>query len=354
MAKQSFDTVQQFNAIKNDILAGNIKPVYLLFGKEHYYIDELCNLLIDKVLAPEERDFGQLIYYGADVTADQVVSAARQFPMMISRQLVVVKEAQMMKKVEDIGAYFNGIMDTTVLVICYKTPNDPAKMGAKTIDKRTTFYKKAQSVGVVYESAQIPDYKTARWIEEYISGKNIDIEPDAAALLAEYAGIDIQKIVLEVDKLMKILPAGTKRITASHIEENVGMSRDYSVYELTKALSVKDILKCYKIVHFFAESDKRFPIQMIMGALSSHFLKLLRFHALIADGAPRSEILSQLGINPYFAGEYDTAIRNYPVKKTMKVIAILKEYDYKSKSNARGNATDGDLLQELTARILNG
>ncbi len=353
MAKQSFDVVQQFNTIKQEILAGDIKLFYLLFGKEHYYIDELCNLLMNNVLPPEERDFGQLVYFGADVTANQVVSAARQFPMMVSKQLVVVKEAQMMRKVEDIGVYFNAIMQSTVLVICYKTPNDPAKMSSKSIDKRTTFYKQAQKAGVVFESTQIPDYKISKWIEEYLPTIGFSIGPQAAALLAEYAGADIQKIVLETDKLIKALPAGNKAITVEDIEQNVGMSRDYTVFELTKALSMKDALKCYKIVHFFAQSDKRYPIQMTMGALSSHFIKILRYHALAQAGVPSSEILSQLGINPYFGGEYVTASRNYPVKKSMKVIAILKEYDYKSKSNLRGNATDGELLQELTAKILN-
>ncbi len=351
MAKQEGGIVQ-FNQIKQDILNGDIKPFYLLFGKEHYYIDELCNLLMENVLPPEERDFGQILLYGADTTASQVVSAARQFPMMISRQLVVVKEAQMLKKVEDIGVYFQGIMPTTVLVICYKTPNDPTK-SSKNIDKRTSFYKDAQKVGVVFESNQVPDYKIPKWIEEYVPTKGLKISPDAAALLAESAGIDIQKIVLEIDKLVKALPEGSKTITAKDVEDNVGMSRDYSVFELTKALSVKDMLKCYKIVHFFGESEKRFPIQLTLAALSSHFLKILRFHALLSAGVPKNEILAQLGINPYFGREYDDAVRNYSMKRTMAVIAIIKEFDYRSKSNARGNASDGELLQELVSRILN-
>lgn len=352
MARQSTDSTQQFLALKEEISRGDIKPFYLLFGSEHYFIDELCSLLMDKALPPEERDFGQVVYYGADVSADQVVSAARQFPMMVSRQLVVVKEAQMMRKVEDIAVYFQGMMPTTVLVICFKSPNDTAKSG-KNIDKRTSFYKQAQKVGVVFESNQVADYRMARWIEDYIPSRGLKITPDGAALLAEYAGNDISKIVLEVDKLLKLMPEGSTLINAALIEENVGMSRDYSVFELTKALSMKDIQKCYRIVHFFGQSDKRFPLVLTLAALSSHFLRLLRFHALLQDGTPRQEILSQLGINPYFAGEYDTAIRNYPLRKTMKVIALLKDYDRRSKSSLRGNATDGELLQELVSRILN-
>jgi len=352
MAKQE-SSIGQFNTIKQDILNGDIKPVYLLFGKEHYYIDELCNLLMDKVLSPEERDFGQILLYGSEATTNQIISAARQYPMMVSKQLVVVKEAQMLRKIEEIGVYFQGIMPSTVLVICYKTPNDPMKGSSKNIDKRTSFYKDAQKYGVVFESNQIPDYKVAKWVEDYVSSKGMNITPDAAALIAESAGIDIRTIVLEFDKLVKALPEGCKTITAKDVEENVGMNRDYSVFELTKALSTKDMLKCYKIVHFFGESDKRFPIQITLGALSKHFLKILRYQALLADRVPKSEILATLGINPYFSREYDDAIRNYNAKKVMSIIALLKEFDYRSKSNARGNASDGELLQELVSRILN-
>lgn len=351
MAKVSTDTVQEFKALREEILRGDIKPFYLLFGKEHYYIDELARLLQEQVVPPGERDFGQLVYYGADVTANQVVSAARQFPMMTARQIVMVKEAQMMKKVEDIALYFEGIQPTTVLVVCYKTNNDPAKSG-RNIDKRSTFYKQAKKYGIVFESNPIPDYRIARWIDGYVSELGLRIAPDAAALLAESAGSDLQKLALSIDKLRKSLPEDRKDIGLQDIEENVGVSRDYSAFELTKALSLKDPVKAFRIVRFFADSPKRFPIQMTMAALSGHFIRLLRYHALLLNGIPRNELLAQLGINPYFASEYETAVRNYPVKKVMQIISLLKEYDQRSKSNTRGEATDGDLLQELTAKIL--
>ncbi len=351
MAKQSIDTTAKFRALREEILAGELKPFYLLFGKEHYYIDELCRLIMEKALPPEERDFGQIVYFGSDVKAAQVVATARQFPMMVSRQLVVVKEAQLMDGLEDISIYLDAMMPTTILVICFKTNNDPTRKG-KSVDKRTSFYKKACSAGVVFESEQLPDYKMARWIEEYFPTRGLKISPDAAALLAEYAGVDIAKIVMETDKLLKVLPPDTPLVTSADIAANVGMSRDYSAFELTKALSLKDIPKCYRIVHFFAESEKRYPLVMIMAALSSHFLRILRYHALQQAGVPRSEILSQLGINPYFGAEYDQAVRNYPLRKTMKVISLLREYDRRSKSNARGSASDGDLLGELISKIL--
>lgn len=351
MAKQTSDTTQIFETLRSEIISGDIKPFYLLFGKEHYFIDELCSAIIEHAMPPEERDFGQVVYYGADVSANQVVNTARQFPMMVQRQLVVVREAQMMSDIEGIGVYFQAMMPSTVLVLCYKTPNDPLRSG-KNIDKRTSFYKQACKAGVVFESEQIPDYKMAGWIEGYYRSRGLQISPDGAALLAEFTGSDIQKIAVETDKLIKALPEGSRSVTQDDIAENIGMSRGYSVFELTRALSFKDADKCYRIVRFFASSEKRYPIQMTMAALASHFIKLLRFHALVRARLPRNEILAQLGINPFFAKEYDTAIRNFSVKTTMRAISILKEFDYRSKSNARGNATDGQLLEELTARLL--
>ena len=351
MAKMAADSAGEFKRIKSRIEAGDIAPVYVLFGKEHYYIEELCKLLMDKVVPPEEKDFGEIVLYGADTSAGAVVSAARQFPMMISRQIVVLKEAQMMRKVEDIGVYFDAIMPSTVLVICYKTVNDPTKPG-KSIDKRTSFYKQAQKVGVVFESDQLPDYKMAGAIEGFARERGLEMAPDAAALLAEYAGVDLQKIALELDKLVKILPPGTKNIGTRDIEANVGMSREYSVFELTKALSVKDKAKCYRIVHFYGQSPKRYPLVVTMAALASHFIKLLRYEALLQSGVPKAEVLSQMGINPYFGREYDEAARNYPMKKLMNVISLLREYDLKSKSNLRGSARDGDLLLEIISKIL--
>jgi DNA polymerase-3 subunit delta len=253
--------------------------------------------------------------------------------------------------VEDIAVYFEGIMPTTVLVVCYKTNNDPTKSG-KNIDKRSVFYKQAKKLGVAFESNPIPDYKVARWIDSYLGEMGKRIAPDASALLAESTGTDLQKLSLTIDKLCKLLPEDRTSISVQDVEENVGMSRDYSVFELTKALSLKDSAKAFRIVHFFGEAPKRFPIQLTLAALTSHFIRLLRYHALLQAGQKGNEILAQLGINPYFGKEYETAVRNYPARKTMRIISLLRDYDQRSKSNQRGEASDGDLLTELTAKIL--
>ncbi|MBP5210630.1 MAG: hypothetical protein J6Z27_02175, partial [Bacteroidales bacterium] len=225
MAKQGADNEQLYERVSSDILSGDIKPFYLLFGKEHYYIDKVCDLLMENVLSEEERAFGQIVYFGADVTADQVVGTARQYPMMVSRQLVVVKEAQMMKKVEDIYSYFSHLMKSTVLVICYKTPTDP--MVTKNIDKRTKFYKEAGGIGEVLEFVPTPEYNMPLRIEKFVSLRGYRIEPEAAALFAEFCGTELNKVEAELDKISKNLPSGSL-ITVPVIEENVGLMRDYS------------------------------------------------------------------------------------------------------------------------------
>ena len=351
MAKTTKDTAQEFKRIKSAIEAGDIAPFYLLHGKEHYYLDALCDLLMERVIPPQERDFGQIVFYGADTTAMRVVEAARQFPMMISRQMVVLKEAQMMNRIEDLSVYLDAMMPSTVLVVCNKTVNDPTK-SAKGLDKRTSFYKKACQVGVVFESEQAPDYRMPSVIEAFMADRGLDIAPDAAGLLAEFSGVNLQKIAVEVDKLMKVLPPGTKTVTARDIEANIGMSREYSVFELTRALSLKDSFRCFRIAHFYAQSPKRYPFVVTLAALSSHFIKLLNIAAMEQNGMTQSQALASLGINAFFSKEYSTALRNYPLPRLMNIISILREYDIVSKGNGRGSTQDGDLLTEVLSKIL--
>ena len=350
MAKQTVETGALAAQIESDILKGDIKPFYLLFGKEHFYIDRICNLLMEKTLPPEERDFGQMIYYGVDTTPEEIVSHARQFPMMVSRQRIVVKEAQGMKGVERIESYFDKLMPTTVLVICYKTAADS---NAKNIDKRTKFYKRAGEVGVALECEQVKEWKITGWIEDYVRSEGFTLEEGAADMIAEACGTSLSKIALAVDKLGKATLGGSKHITCSLIEENVGMSREYSAFELAGALCEKNATKAYKIANYFGENSKRYPIQMIVAALSSQYLKMLRYHACLADRMDEASMAAALGLNPFIMRrDYGRYARNYPLKSCMKAVATLKEFDYRSKSNARGEASDADMLSELVSRLL--
>lgn len=331
--------------IVKDARSGIFKPVYLLMGDEPYYVDMVCDAILEYCVDESERDFNQTVCYGADVTADAVITAARRYPMFAERQLVVVKEAQMMKSLEELAVYCQKPLDSTVLVLA---------MHGASADKRKSLYKTVSKMGVVVESAALKDYDMPRWISMFYQTKGLQIDPDAAALLAEYAGTDLNKISIETQKMFKNLPEGTTRVTAADIEKNVGISRQFSIFELTRELSYKNASKALRIAAYIGSAAK-FALPMATGALYTHFYRILKYGALIASNPnPGNDQKAKvLAVNPYFFKEYDVALRNYPIKKAMAVIALLKEYDYKGKGGDVGEATPAELMVELTAKILN-
>ncbi|MBE6237533.1 MAG: DNA polymerase III subunit delta [Bacteroidales bacterium] len=345
MAKGFQDTDSLCRELVKDARNGVFKPVYLLMGDEPYYVDMVCDAIIEYCLDESERDFNQTVCYGADVDADAVITAARRYPMFADRQLVVIKEAQMMKTLENLAIYCQKPLESTVLVIA---------MHGASADKRKSLYKTVSKMGVVVESQTLRDYEVTRWIPMFYQSKGLKIAPDAAALLAEHAGTDLAKIAVETEKMLKNLPEGTVQISASDIEKNVGISRQFSVFELTKELSLKNAAKALRIAAYIG-SAARFAMPMAVSALYTHFYRILKYEALLMrNPSPGNDQKAKvLGVNPYFFGEYDTAVRNYPLKKCMAVIALLKEYDYKGKGGDVGEATASELMVELTAKILN-
>lgn len=327
-----------------DAAKGVFRQVYLLMGEEPYYVDMVCNAVLANCIDESEKDFNEIVCYGSDVNADAVITAARRYPMFAERQLVVVREAQAMRDVEELAAYCQEPLESTVLVICM--------MGEKA-DKRRALYKSVQKCGVVVDSPALRDYEVPGWVDAYYSSIGLSIDPDAANLLAESAGTDLGKIVVETDKMMKNLPEGVSRVSVEDVEKNVGVSRSFSVFELTKALSYRDSRTAMRVSTFMGAAAK-FALPMVTGALFTHFNRILRLHALLmkdprADNASKAAVL---GVSPFFVREYDAAVRNYPLKKCMAVIGLLKEYDYKGKGGDAGAATPAELLVELTARIL--
>ena len=345
MAKGFLDTDSLCRQIVKDAQNGIFKPVYLLMGDEPYYVDMVCDAILEHCLDESEKDFNQTVCYGADVSADAVITAARRYPMFAERQLVVVKEAQMMKGIEDLAVYCQNPLESTVLVIA---------MHGASADKRKSLYKTVSKMGVVVDSQALRDYDMPRWIPMYYQTRGLQIAPDAAALLAEHAGTDLNKIAIETDKMLKNLPEGTVQVTAADIEKNVGISRQFSIFELTKELSFRNSAKALRIAAYIGSAAK-FAMPMAVSALYTHFYRLLKYNALLmSDPRPANDQKAKvLGVNPYFFAEYDTAVRNYPVKKCMAVISLLKEYDYKGKGGDVGEATDAQLMVELTAKILN-
>lgn len=345
MAVKFTELESQCRQIINDVKNGNFAPVYLLMGTEPYYPDLVCDEIMKFALTDSERDFNQTVFYGLDTDAGTVASECRSYPMMAERRLVVVKEAQSMKTLEDLATYASDPMESTVLVIL---------MHGASADKRRALYKNVQKKGVVLVSDALRDYEMPQWITAFYKSRGLDIEPAAAALLAEYAGTDMSRIMLETEKMQKNLPEGTVRVNAADIEKNVGISRQFSIFELTKALSYMKAEKALKIAAYIGNGPK-FMLLLATAPLYTHFYRILKYEAALLKNPAMSKAdrAKLLGVNPYFMEEYDVAARNYPIRRCMKVISLLEEYDFKGKGGGSGEASQGDLLMELVSKILN-
>ena len=345
MAKGFADTDAQCRRILEDVRKGIFSPVYLLMGDEPYYPDLVCNAIIDNALDESERDFNQTVCYGTDVSVEDVITAARRYPMFAERQLVVVKEAQNLKKIEDLAVYCEHPLESTVLVI---------SIHGDSVDRRKALYKAVQKMGTVVDSPALKDYEMSRWISSFYASRGLKIDPDGAALLAEYAGTDLSKIAVETDKMLRNLPEGTTQVSARDIEKNVGISRQYSIFELTKELSYRNAPGAFKVAAYCAASPK-FAMPMAVSALFTHFYRILKYQALIMSvprPSPADKARALQGVNPYFYKEYDAAVMNYPLKRCMGVIALLREYDFKGKGGNAGEAAPDRMFMELVARIL--
>lgn len=326
--------------IVNDIKAGNIKPIYFLMGEEPYYIDKLTEYIEANLLSEDEKGFNQTVLYGRDVSVDDIVSTAKRYPMMAERQVVIVREAQeLSRSIDKLESYAENPMPTTVLVIAYKY---------KTLDKRKKLTKFLDKTGLVYESKKLYENQVGDWLKRVLAGKKLNIEPKAAAMLVDFLGTDLSKIANELDKLAIILPQGST-ITPEVIEENIGFSKDFNVFELRKAIGERNIKKAYQIAQYFADNPKDNPLVLTVGQTFGFFVQLLKYHGL-KDRSPKS-VASALGINPFFVKEYDVAIKNYPMKKVSHIVASLRDIDVKSKGVGANGLPPGDLMKEMLANI---
>lgn len=323
-----------------DINQKRIKPIYFLMGDEAYYIDKISEYIENNILTEDEKGFNQTVVYGRDTTIPEIIGQAKQFPMMSEKTVVIVKEAQdLSRTIENLVSYVENPLESTVLVICYKY---------KTLDKRKKLIKAINKSGVVFESKKLYENQVGDWITGVLKGKKYQIEPKASQMLVEFLGTDLSKISNELDKLMLVLPKETT-ITAKHIEENIGISKDYNVFELRKAIGKKDILKCNKIINYFAENPKNNPLVMTISLINSYFTQLLMYHGL--KDKSKMSVAKALRVNPYFVDDYVTAGKNYPMRKVSQIIAYLREADVKSKG-VGANLSDKDLLKELLFKIL--
>jgi DNA polymerase-3 subunit delta len=328
--------------IVNDIKAGNIKPIYFLMGEESYYIDKLSDYIEQNVLSEDEKGFNQTVLYGRDVTIEDIVSTAKRYPMMAERQVVIVKEAQdLSRTIDKLESYVENPMPSTVLVFCYKY---------KTLDKRKKMTKILAKNGVVYESKKLYENQVGEWIKRILSGKSYSIEPKANAMLVEFLGTDLSKINNELEKLQIILPKGST-ITPHHIEENIGFSKDFNIFELRKAIGDRNQLRAYTIADNFSQNPKDNPIVMTTSLVFSFFVQLLKYHGL-KDKNPKN-VAAALGVNPFFLKDYDVALKNYPMRKVSQIVGALRDVDVKSKGVGANALPQSDLLREMLFKIFN-
>ncbi len=327
-----------FEGIMSDLKAAKYKPLYFLMGEEPFFIDLITDYLAEHVLTAEERSFNQLVLYGRDTDMKMVVSSARRYPMMASRQVIIVREAQQLKNMEGLESYLTAIMPSTVLVFAYKY---------KKIDKRTKLAKLLAEKSVLLESDKLREDKVPAWIMGYLKERDYRADQKTATLLVDFLGNDLGKIGNELDKLMLVVPSGSKEITADLIEKNIGISKDYNTFELTRALAAGDLVKSGRIVRYFATNPKNNPFILTIASLFYYFAKVLLYHGLTDKS--KENVARELGINPFFAGEYVQAANQFPLAKTRMIISWLREYDLKAKGGSM--ASEGDLLRELVFKI---
>ncbi len=310
-------------------------------GEEPYYIDAISSYIEKNVLSEEEKGFNQMVLYGRDISVDDIVSNAKRYPMMAERQVVIIKESQdLSRTIEKLAAYAANPQPTTLLVVNYKY---------KKIDKRKALFKAIKkSGGVVFESKKLYENQVSDWIRRVLSGQNYTISPKASQMLVEFLGTDLGKINNELEKLKIVLPEGTQ-ISAEHIEEHIGISKDYNNFELRKAIGALDKVKAFKIVNYFGDNPKDNPMVVTVSLLFSFFSQLLHYHGL-NDKNPRN-VASSLKINPYFVNEYVSAARNFPMRKVSEVVSTLREFDVRGKGVNSNAVPQGDLLKELMVRI---
>jgi DNA polymerase III subunit delta len=352
MAQKTIDEIKR--DLKNKIY----HPVYLLQGDEPYYIDAVTEMLENSVLDDIEKEFNQTVLYGKDCEVLSLISAAKRYPMMSNYQVVIVKEAQEIKalfpkakvKGEDSDEdksdsspllnYFTNPLSSTLLVLAMKY---------KGLDKRGKLYKAIEKNGVVFESKKMYDDKLPKWIENYLAEKNSKITPKASLLMSEHLGNDLSRIANECDKLLVNIKS-KETIDAHHIELYIGVSKEFNIFELQKALGKRDVYTCIKIANYFTANPKSNPIQVTLAMLYSYFSKILLYHSL--QDKSRNGVATALKVNPFFVDDYFTAGKNYSPEHVEKNISLLREFDLKSKGVGSSVMGNDDFMKEFVYKLI--
>ena len=327
---------QILSEIKNKIY----HPVYFLTGEEPYFIDSISDAIESTVLDEADKAFNQIILYGKDVNVHDIVTQARNFPMMGNYLVIIVKEAQEVKNIESMEPFLGMIPQTTILVLNYKY---------KKLDKRTKFAKILDKEYVLYESKKMYDSDIPKWIVKYLEGRNYKIQQKACQMLADFLGNDLHKVRNELEKLIVAVPQ-KKEIDDNDVEYNIGISKDFNVFELQKAISRGDFPKAVQIVNYFGDNTKDNNIIATIAILYTYYCKLLKLH--YATDKSRNAAASILGVNQYFVDDYIEAVRRYDIRKCVANIAVLREFDLKSKGYNAGDVSQKDLYREMIYKLM--
>jgi DNA polymerase-3 subunit delta len=325
-------------------------PVYLLTGEETLHIDAVSDYIAENVLEAQDRAFNQIVLYGKDTDVNSIIFAVSRPPMMAKYQVVIVKEAQHLKLdaagQEKLLKYMKHPLDTTILVICMK--------GAKHIDRRSKLYLEIKERGTILETVNPYDNEIPGWISNHLKQKGASIDSAATAILAEHLGNDLNKIVGELDKLFILLPENSKTVTVADIEKNIGINKDYNVFELGKAVFTKNVVKANRIIRYFGDNPNANPMVVVISSLFTQFLKLFKYQIIKQQSPAISafDMAKATGVEPFFLREYDAAAALYTPVKVMHVIALLREYDMKSKGWNDAGTPDHELMKELVFKIM--
>lgn len=337
--------MKELELIFKNIKTKEFLPIYFFHGEEAYYIDAAVKALENDVLTEDEKAFNQTVVYGKDTNYNEILSLAKQYPMMGDKQLIIVKEAQDLKLNDEetkiLEKYVENPIESTILVFAHKH---------KKVDSRKKVFKTLDKAKMLFHSESVKDYNLAKWIDDEARNLQIKLAPGISQLLADYLGNDLSRIANELNKMKLVLKDG-EVLDGKLVETHIGISKEFNVFELQKALGKKDANTAFKIAYYMGKNPKTNPIVMTIGNLYNFFSNVVLYHTVSHQSPPT--IASELGINPYFVKDYAEAARLYPLKFATRIISVLREIDLKSKGLGAVNMDEGELLKEMVYKIIN-
>ena len=340
----------EFGRIMGEIKARRFAPIYLLQGEEFYFIDALCDALSEGILDEASRTFSQITLYGNDTDGATVATYCRQLPMLGEKEVIIVKEAQQLEKIEELVRYTAKPQQTTVLVLCHK---------GKTLDKRGQLYKSIKASGEVFDSISPRDYEAERWVSGFARSKGLEMDSTCGKILVAHLGVNISKISNELEKMLVSLPSDRKKVTEEDIEQHIGISRQFNNYELCNTILDRRVEQALQIAQYMGENPKAYPLLLSVRVIYDSFRQLFTYNYIAWESRKSGrampsdmELCKELHLNsPYFLNDVRRRAAAWPNAKVFAILQLTAEYDAKSKGIDDGGASSGELLRELILRI---